>query len=350
MPPRANNVKQPYDPGTNKRVKGRLYKRKNGEIGLWRGFRWNCKHGRERDKCKDCGGAGICEHGRRRTQCKDCGGSAFCEHGRRRTQCKDCGGASICDHGRIRTHCKLCGGSGICDHGRQRPQCRECGGASICHHGRRRVQCKDCGGSQICEHGRIRQHCTEGSCGLLPSSKKCKGCCSKLVNPIPGVPSTSLCATCRDEYGVSSRKKWEEQTEIWLNESGLLWSYCNKKLPCAPTTRYPDYMFVAREHCVLLEVDEQEHERYNPKCEIARISELMDSIDFKSLHVIRYNPHAPGSTADRKATLLQAIRDALATNFGVLNESGCVVQYQGYSQDRIVQLDALSCAMQDQHK
>ena len=96
-------------------------------------YRSNCKvcsacpHGRQRSKCKECGGKGICEHGRIRRQCKECGGSQICEHGRRRTTCKECGGSSICEHGRRRAECKECGGSGICEHGRQRRRCKECG-------------------------------------------------------------------------------------------------------------------------------------------------------------------------------------------------------------------------------
>ena len=69
-----------------------------------------------------------------------------CEHGRQRHRCKDCGGASICEHGRHRYRCKDCGGVGICEHGQYRNLCKECGGASICEHGRRRSQCKECGG------------------------------------------------------------------------------------------------------------------------------------------------------------------------------------------------------------
>ena len=37
-----------------------------------------CEHGRQRSKCKECGGAGICEHGRQRYRCKECGGARFC--------------------------------------------------------------------------------------------------------------------------------------------------------------------------------------------------------------------------------------------------------------------------------
>ena len=52
-----------------------------------------CPHGRQRYRCKECGGVGICEHGRERSRCKECGGSGLCEHGRQRSKCKECGGS-----------------------------------------------------------------------------------------------------------------------------------------------------------------------------------------------------------------------------------------------------------------
>ena len=56
-------------------------------------MRTQCEHGRQRSKCKECGGGSICEHGRLRSKCKDCGGGSICEHGRRRSECKECGGS-----------------------------------------------------------------------------------------------------------------------------------------------------------------------------------------------------------------------------------------------------------------
>jgi len=42
-------------------------------------------------QCKECGGGSICEHGRQRSRCKECGGKdRICEHGRRRSDCKEC--------------------------------------------------------------------------------------------------------------------------------------------------------------------------------------------------------------------------------------------------------------------
>ena len=60
--------------------------------------RSKCPHQRERNKCKECGGAGICQHQRQRHRCKECGGSSICPHQRIWSQCIECGGASICSH------------------------------------------------------------------------------------------------------------------------------------------------------------------------------------------------------------------------------------------------------------
>ena len=45
------------------------------------------------DLQQEGGRPGICEHGRQRSRCKECGGSSICEHGRQRRKCKECGGS-----------------------------------------------------------------------------------------------------------------------------------------------------------------------------------------------------------------------------------------------------------------
>jgi hypothetical protein len=75
-------------------------------------------------------GRNVCQHGRQRSRCKECGGGAICQHGRVKSVCKECGGSSICQHGRVKSVCKECGGGGsICQHGKQRRTCKECGKA-----------------------------------------------------------------------------------------------------------------------------------------------------------------------------------------------------------------------------
>ena len=164
--------------------------RKRGALSTSSGSgrkRAKCEHGRERSKCKECGGGSICPHGRQKPQCKECGGSNICAHGRIKQQCKACGGSAICPHGRIKSTCKECGGSRICPHGRIKRQCKECGGSGICLHGRRKQQCKECGGSNICPQGRQKQTCRE--CG-----------------------GSSICAHGRIKYGCKACLQSSEST------------------------------------------------------------------------------------------------------------------------------------------
>jgi len=258
-----------------------------------------------------------------------------CPHGKRKDSCIEC---SPCPHNKLKRNCAECN---PCPHNKLKRDCAEC---NPCPHNKLKSDCAEC---NPCPHGNHKSRCTEGTCAFIRPSSKCIACRSKLVNRTPGVPSTHMCAECRAEYDVQRIKVFEQQMQGWLDEANIHWSHSNKKLPCAPTTRYPDYLFVAgNHHAVLLEVDEHEHQNYVAKCEIARISEFMDSIDHKSLHVIRYNPHAPGSTDEKKKTIINTIREAVTTNFGSFNDSGCVVQYVGYSNDRIIQLEKLSCELQ----
>lgn len=198
-----------------------------------------------------------------------------------------------------------------------------------------------------CKHGIRPDVCTEESCGLISSTHKCRTCMSKQVHRTPNDPDSHLCAGCRIAYGGIARvKKFELRMSALLDKHQLYHSLTNKKLPCAPTTRYPDYVFVpsVTDHIVILEVDENEHKAYVPQCEISRISELSDSVNAKNLHMIRYNPHCKDITDDM---LINAIKNALKTNYAQYNDTGVVVQYIGYSNDRIIALDQLTCDMQN---
>ena len=52
--------------------------------------------------------------------------SKKCPHGRQKTRCRQCGGGAICMHNKIRSICSQCGGGEICGHGRERRQCKLC--------------------------------------------------------------------------------------------------------------------------------------------------------------------------------------------------------------------------------
>jgi hypothetical protein len=188
-----------------------------------------CPHGRQRYRCKECGGSGLCEHGRRRSRCKECGGSGLCEHGRERSQCKECGGASICEHGNKRYDCVKCGGAGICEHGRVRAVCKECGGSQICEHGNKRYDCVKCGGAGICEHGRRRSICKEcgGSqiCEHDIRRSRCKECGGASI--CEHGRERSSCSTCDPcGHAISLRRVRRYETTKAKNPTGALEDLC----------------------------------------------------------------------------------------------------------------------------
>ena len=139
-----------------------------------------CEHGKWKSHCKECGGSLFCEHEKRKSRCNECGGSAFCEHGKHKSSCRYCCGSAFCEHGKRKSICKECGGSGICEHGRQKSHCKECGSSSFCQHEKQKSKCKECGGSAFCEHGKEKSKCKEcGGSGICEHEKQksqCKEC------------------------------------------------------------------------------------------------------------------------------------------------------------------------------
>jgi hypothetical protein len=52
----------------------------------------------------------------------------------------------------------------------------------------------------------------------------------------------------------------------------------------------PDVYFELNKHCVIVEIDEHQHNTYGESCECARINEIVNGIGGKSVIIIRYNP------------------------------------------------------------
>ena len=186
-------------------------------------YKYECEHGKNKYRCKLCGGSEICEHGhikysckecgvvpkkqykskcehgKRKYRCKLCGGSEICEHDRQKSACKECKGGSICEHNRVRSACKECKGGAICEHNRNKSICKDCKGSAICEHGKRKYRCKDCGGNSICKHGRIRSDCKDckgtGICEHNRKKSECKQCGGGAICKHDHIRST--CKECK---------------------------------------------------------------------------------------------------------------------------------------------------------
>ena len=97
----------------------------------------------------ESGGEEVTKQGTKRKRAPPTKGP--CEHGvKYRSNCKVC---SACPHGKQRSRCKECGGSQSASTVVSALQCKECGGSGICAlstvvSARSHALCKECGGSQ----------------------------------------------------------------------------------------------------------------------------------------------------------------------------------------------------------
>ena len=94
---------------------------------------------------------------------------------------------------------------------------------------------------------------------------------------------------CKDCKKIQNKKEWaivrllrkEIDTQFEYNSSKMLQG-CSKKRP--------DIYFDLLSHCLIVEIDENQHNAYEDSCECARINEIVNGIGGKPVIIIRYNP------------------------------------------------------------
>jgi hypothetical protein len=94
---------------------------------------------------------------------------------------------------------------------------------------------------------------------------------------------------CKDCKKIQNKKEWAIvrhlrktiDTKFEYNSSKMLQG-CSKKRP--------DIYFELPEHCVIVEIDEHQHNTYEDSCECARINEIVNGIGGKPIVILRYNP------------------------------------------------------------
>jgi hypothetical protein len=265
-----------------------------------------CEHNRKRSHCKECGGSQICEHDRIRSVCKECGGGSICEHNRQKNKCKECGGSQICEHNREMSKCKECRGSQICEHNREMSKCKECRGNSICEHNREMSKCKECRGNSICEHDRIRSVCKEcrggsicehnkrrSSCSTCSTNRKnfCQICQSVDIRHSPYSP---LCFRCHclshPEEPIPRRYKLK-QHYIYDKIKGVYSDFeYDKTISGGCSNKRPDFLFDKLTHSVIVEIDEDQHNKYDSSCDKVRTMSMFTDLGNRPLVMIRFNP------------------------------------------------------------
>jgi hypothetical protein len=124
-----------------------------------------------------------------------------------------------------------------------------------------------------------------------------------------------VCSDCR---GRNHKKEWGVVQHL-RRHIDTPFMYDSAQMLQGCTNRRPDLFFEMAVHCVIVEVDENQHRAYESSCECARISEIVGGIGGKSVVFIRYNPdtvrskgrvkHVPN--VERVDVLVQTVKDEL---------------------------------------
>ena len=85
----------------------------------------------------------------------------------------------------------------------------------------------------------------------------------------------------KKEWSIVRYLRKAINTKFEYNSSKMLQG-CSKKRP--------DIYFELLNHCLIVEIDEYQHNTYEDICECARINEIVNGIGGKSIIFIRYNP------------------------------------------------------------
>jgi hypothetical protein len=98
--------------------------------------------------------------------------------------------------------------------------------------------------------------------------------------------SSFVCGNCKKimnkkEWGIVRYLRSNINTKFDYNSSKMLQG-CSKKRP--------DVFFELNKHCVIVEIDENQHKSYNDLCECSRLNEIVNGIGGKSVIIIRFNP------------------------------------------------------------
>jgi hypothetical protein len=127
---------------------------------------------------------------------------------------------------------------------------------------------------------------------------------------------------CKDCKKIQNKKEWAVvrylrkviDTKFEYNSSKML-NGCSKKRP--------DIYFELNTHCVIVEVDEHQHNTYEDRCECARINEIVNGIGGKSVIIVRYNPdviknkgkQVNVNNAERIDLLVDTVKNELTKNY-----------------------------------
>jgi hypothetical protein len=115
-------------------------------------------------------------------------------------------------------------------------------------------------------------------------TRKCKSCNLEDI-----LDKDDLCDDCTPNKAKKIRERKELIVKRFLDENDLKYTAHDKPVDRKCGLERPDFRFDCGTHVVVLEVDENQHARYNEECECTRMINITQVIKMATIF-IRYNP------------------------------------------------------------
>jgi hypothetical protein len=125
---------------------------------------------------------------------------------------------------------------------------------------------------------------------------------------------------CKDCKKIQNKKEWAIVRHL-RKSIDTIFEYNSSKMLQGCSKKRPDIFFDLPTHCVIVEVDENQHNTYQDSCECARINEIVNGIGGKSVIFIRYNPdkinnnHIIIEQKERIQNLINIIKNELSKEY-----------------------------------
>jgi hypothetical protein len=126
-----------------------------------------------------------------------------------------------------------------------------------------------------------------------------KYCNKHIPNEDYGLVVKRLCKYCdikeESKHICNDCKKIQNKTE-WAIVRYLRkvidtkFEYNSSKMLQGCSKKRPDIYFELLTHCIIVEIDENQHNSYEDSCECSRINEIVNGIGGRPVIIIRYNP------------------------------------------------------------
>jgi len=127
--------------------------------------------------------------------------------------------------------------------------------------------------------------------------KKCNGCSLTTV-----VDETGHCSACNPSAWEVIRLAKQKEVQVLFDSSDFFYTSMDRQIEDGCGAERPDFLFECTTHCIVVEVDENQHKSRPCECEQTRMVNISQSLGMPTIF-LRYNPDEYSVKRQRTDTL-----------------------------------------------